>query len=160
MKVLVIYYSYDGNSALIAELLKMSANADTLMLEVESEKHHKGFLKYLFGGWQVIRHKKPTLKPFTVNFNDYGIIVMGGPVWAGAPAPALLSFLTKNPLKDKKVALFCCCSGGDADKAMERMKALLEGNVIAGEIVFQNPLNGNKNEIAEKVGAWMKELVK
>jgi flavodoxin len=160
MKTLVIYYSYNENSTLIADLLKMSANADTLRLEVENEKHRKGFLKYFFGGWQVVLGKKPTLKPLTVNFDDYELIVIGGPVWAGSPAPALLSFLTKYPLKDKKVALFCCCASGDAGMVIERMKALLKGNVVEGEIVFQNPLTNNRNEVAKKVGVWIKELVK
>jgi flavodoxin len=160
MKTLAIYYSYNENSAFIGELLKMSAGADTLRLEVENENRRKGFLKYFFGGWQVMRGEKPALKPFSVNLDDYELIIIGGPVWAGAPAPALLSFLTKYPLKDKKAALFCCCASGNAGKAIERMKALLKGNAIKGEIVFQNPLNKNKNEAAKRVGAWIKELAK
>jgi flavodoxin len=160
MKILTIHYSYSGNSALIAELLKESANADAIRLEVENEKRREGFLKYLFGGWQVVRRKKPALKPFTVNFDEYDLVVIGGPVWAGSPAPALLSFLAKYPLKGKKVALFCCCASGDAGKAMGRMKALLKDDMIKGETVFQNPLNDDKNEIAKKVGAWAKELLK
>ncbi|MDR0410880.1 MAG: flavodoxin [Treponema sp.] len=160
MKILTIYYSYDGNSALIAELLKMSANADTFRLEVENEKRHKGFLKYLFGGLQAVGRKKPALKPFTVNLDEYELIIIGGPVWAGSPAPALASFLTKYPLKSRKTALFFCCASGDAGKALEQMRALLRGNMVTGEKVFQNPLNSGKNATAEKVGAWVKELLK
>ncbi|GHV76263.1 flavodoxin [Spirochaetia bacterium] len=154
MKTLVIYYSYDGNSALVAEELKKAADADILELKTEDEKVRTGFAKYAWGGKQVFARAHPKLKPYTVTIADYDRIIIGGPVWAGSPAPALQSFLAETKISGKKLGLFVCHGGGKG-KALDKFKALLSGNTIAAEIDFINPAKQDRARVVKQIADWL-----
>jgi flavodoxin len=157
MKTLVIYYSYEGNSALAAEEIKKAAGADILELKTEDTAKRTGLAKYFWGGKQVFTHQYPKLKPYTVDPALYDLIIIGAPVWAGSPAPALHSFLGETKITGKRVALFCCHAGGKG-KALDKLKALLPGNTIAGEIDFVNPANQDRGELTKRIGDWVRTL--
>jgi flavodoxin len=158
LKTAVIYYSFDGNCALVAEAIKNRLNADLYAIKTVDEKKRTGLGKYIWGGRQVFQHTKPELKPLDVDIDAYDLIILGTPVWAGSPAPAMGSFLSRTPFSGKRTAVFCCHAGGKG-KALDKFKALLQGNIIAGEIDFNNPARGNTEELRKKVGAWVTALV-
>jgi flavodoxin len=157
MKTLVVYYSYEGSSALIAGELKKAVAADLLEIKTEDEKVRSGFAKYFCGGRQVFTHARPKLKPWTVKIEDYDLIILGAPVWAGAPAPALQSFIEKANISGKKIALFLCHAGGPG-KALAALKALLPGNTIVGEIDFQSPAKQDRETLVKRIKEWAKAL--
>jgi flavodoxin len=156
-KTAVIYYSFDGNCALVAEAVKNRLNADVFTIKTADEKKRTGLAKYIWGGRQVVQHAKPELKPLNVDIDAYDLIILGAPVWAGSPAPAMVSFLSQTRFSGKKTAVFCCHAGGRG-KALDKFKALLQGNTIAGEIDFNNPARGNTDELRKKIDAWVTTL--
>jgi flavodoxin len=157
MKILIIYYSYDDNSRFIAEQLQNVIGADILRIETVDNKKRKGLAKFFWGGKQVFAHLKPELKPYTVDIDAYDFIILGGPVWAASPAPALESFISQTPIKDKRIALFVCHAGGKGD-VFEKLKSRLAGNIFVGEADFQNPLKGDPAAVAESIRQWAKTL--
>jgi flavodoxin len=157
VKTLIVYYSYEGNCALAAETLKELLNASVLEIETADEKKHRGLAKYIWGGRQVFSHRKPELKPCAFDQDQWDLIILGAPVWAGSPAPAMASFLEKTKISGKRIALFVCHAGG-MGKALEKFKALLPLNTVAGEIGIVNPLKQGKRELRVRLGAWVKEL--
>jgi flavodoxin len=157
MKTLIVYFSLDGNTALVAAGIGRALGADLLELKLAEEKKRKGLAKYVWGGRQVFSRVKPALKPFTVKPLDYDLLIVGGPVWAGSPAPALLTFLSEADIKGKKAAVFCCHRGGKGE-ALSKLKALLAGNTIVGEIDFRNPLKSGAETWASKAADWAKRL--
>jgi flavodoxin len=157
MKTLVIYYSYDGNSGFVAEQLKTALGADVLRLETADDKKRTGLTKMIWGGRQVFTHVLPELKPFEADLEPYDLVILGGPVWAGSPAPALRSFLAKTPVKDKRVALFLCHGGGKRD-AFEKLKGDLPGNTFVGDIDFVNPLKGDVRTLTDRINEWARTL--
>ena len=159
MKTAVIYYSYDGNCGLIAELLKTALKADVFEIKTVDRKRRKGFLKIFWGGMQVVFKRKPALQPLPAEIDSYDLLVLGTPVWVGSPAPAMVSFLSEKKISGKKLALFCC-HGGGMEEAFSKFKALLPGNTFAGEIDFKEPAKGNRSEHEEKIKGWVKSLVK
>jgi len=158
MKTAVIYYSYGGSCALIAEILKTELNADAFRIETLDDKKRKGFSLFFWGGGQVFMGKKPPLKPLSVDIGSYDLIVFGTPVWAGSPAPAIASFLSKNSISGKKIALFCCHGGGKG-KALDKLKALLGGNTFIGETDFVYPTKTDSAALKQKISEWAKTLV-
>ena len=65
----------------------------------------------------------PALQPYEFDIEKYDRIIFGTPVWASTFAPPLRTFINENPnVKDKKIAVFTCFSGGGADKAIGKMK--------------------------------------
>ncbi len=144
MKKLVVYYSFEGNTKLIAEHIAKTINADILELKPKIEIRTKGFMKYLWGGKQAMMKTKPELLPFDKNVQDYDILFIGTPVWAWTYAPPLNTLFTSYRIADKKIALFCCHGGGKGN-IFDKMKKALKNNQILGEIDFQDPLKNNTN---------------
>ncbi|MDR0600798.1 MAG: flavodoxin [Treponema sp.] len=157
MKTLIVYYSLDGNTALVAAELGRVLGADLLELKLADEKKRRGLAKYVWGGRLVFSREKPALKPYAADLSGRDLVILGGPVWAGSPAPALASFLSETGMTGKKTAIFCCHGGGKG-KAPEKLKALLAGNEIAGEMDFKNPLKGGSETWTAKAADWAKRL--
>lgn len=153
MKSLVIYYSFEGNTRFIAEAVAREIKSDVLELKVKNDIKTKGFLKFLWGGKQVLQKKTPDLLPFDKNPEDYEIIFIGTPVWAFTFAPALRTFFKDVKLKNKKIALFCTHEGSAA-KTFDDMKKELENNDIISENDFADVLkNPQQNSLDAKLWA-------
>lgn len=157
MKTLVIYYSYEGSTALIAETIKAALDADVFEIKTRDTKKRTGFAKYVWGGFQVLTHKKPALLPVSTDINAYDLIILGTPVWAASPAAPIFSFLSGTKITGKKIALFCCNAGGKG-KVFEKLRALLPGNTFAGEIDFVNPAGEENSGLKQKIDEWIKTL--
>ena len=159
MKTLVVFYSYDGNSALVAEELQkaLGEGCDTLELRIEDEAKRSGLAKYLWGGRMVLSHANPALKPCATTTEGYDFIILGGPVWAGSPAPALRSFIAAAQPAGKRIGLFLCHGGGPG-KSLDKLKALLPGNIIAGTVDFVNPAKQDRAAVARKIGEWLAKM--
>ena len=155
MKTAVIYYSYEGNSVHVVDAIKAALKADVFEIKTVDTRKRKGFFMYLWGVGQVVFNRKPALRPLSVDINAYDLIILGTPVWAGSPAPAVVSFLSKTKITGKKLALFCCHGGGPG-KAFEKFRALLPGNTIAGEIDIKYPAKMDGAELKQKIGEWVK----
>jgi flavodoxin len=159
MKKLVIYYSLDGNTRLIAEHIAKAVEADVLELKPKEEPKSKGFMKYIWGGRQVTLGIKPELCPSNCSPENYDLIFIGTPVWAWTYTPALKTFFSTHPLlSNKKIALFCCHGGGKGS-IFNKMKEALKGNQICGEIDFRDPLKRDTDNNIIKAKEWAKNII-
>ncbi|QAT17462.1 hypothetical protein BU251_06915 [Candidatus Velamenicoccus archaeovorus] len=158
MKTLVVYYSFDGNTRLIAQAIAETAGADVLELRTQDQPQSKGFSKYFWGGRQVFMKVRPALLPLDKDPAVYDLLFIGTPVWAFAPAPAMSSFLEKTAIRGKRVAVFCC-SGGGPGRTLGRMAEILAAdNVIAGRMHFVEPRRSPQVS-ADKARQWAKEVL-
>lgn len=161
--ILIIFYSLEGNTRFIAEILKDELQANLLEIKPKNEITSRGLLKYLWGGKQVYMKVKPTLLPIDLNLFDYETLIIGTPVWAWTFAPPIRSFLSRVQLKGKNIAIFCT-SDGSRGKTLENMKTVLQGNRFVGEEEFIGVLNNKKNnklkarDWAEKLKISLKQL--
>ena len=116
MKNLIVYYSFDGNTRLVAQAMAEATGADMLELKALGQPKHRGFLKYFWGGRQVMMKEKPALLPLDKNLQDYDLLLIGTPVWAFSYAPALATFFLQSKLSGKNslVLLFRRRQGQDA----------------------------------------------
>jgi flavodoxin len=156
MKTLIIFYSFDGNTKFLAEIMAKTVGADLLELKPEKEIQSHGFSKYLWGGKQVLMRKLPKLLPYDKNPNDYDLIIVGGPVWASTFAPTLKSFFSQTKIIGKKVGIFCSCAGSPG-RTLSDMKKELSGNDVIGETHFVNPLK-NRESVEKSAVAWVNGL--
>lgn len=159
MKTLVVFYSFEGNTKLIAENIAETINADILELKPKKEMKSRGFMKYVWGAKTVIMRAKPELFPIEKNPENYDVLFIGTPVWAGTYAPPLNTFFLTSPVSNKKIALFCCHGGGKG-KIFNKMKKALEGNQILSEIDFREPLKKNTDANIQRARDWAEKLRK
>lgn len=156
-KSLVIYYSLEGNTRLIAKAVAETLQAKLLELQPVKSIPNKGLFKFFWGGKQVMMKERPELQPFTINPAEYELIVLGTPVWASSYVPAFRTLLAQSPLKGKQIALFCCYAG-NAGKTFEALKAELPGNTFLGDIGFLNP--GKTPDISGKTAKdWANSIL-
>ncbi|MCE5222139.1 MAG: flavodoxin [Clostridium sp.] len=156
LRILVVYYSFDGNTKLIAESIVEEIHGDILPLEVEKPIANNK-KKYLVGGKQVILKEKPMLIPYEFKAENYDVLFIGTPIWAWNYAPALRTFFAENSIKNKKIVLFSC-NGGQNGKTFENMKKALPDNEFLGEIEFYEPLKSKKEEKIELAKSWARKM--
>ncbi|MDR1630601.1 MAG: flavodoxin [Oscillospiraceae bacterium] len=155
MKTLVVYYSLEGNTEFIAQQVADKSGADIFKLEPQKEFPKQGFKKYFWGGKSVIFGEKPPLKNTTPDLNLYDSIYIGTPVWSGSFAPPVNTFLSQNSFENKQISLFACHGGGGADKCFEKIKSRLAKDTVVKTIDFQDPLHAEKDEVLNKIDAWL-----
>jgi flavodoxin len=154
MKTAIVYYSYEGNCACIAERIKAALpDAELVRLSAEDDKARGAFAKYVWGGKQVFTHAKPKLRPYSLDVNLYDLLIIGTPVWAWSYSPALGTFLSETKIEGKKIALFCCHGGGPG-RTLEKLKNALPGNTFVGRVDFREPLKRQEG-VQDKLNRWI-----
>jgi flavodoxin len=156
MKTAVIYYSLDGNCALVAEEIKTKLNAELIRLHTKNEKECKGIAKFFYS-FGLMFKKYPQLKPYAFDPSAYDLIIIGAPVWAGSPASPVKTFIRDAGISNRKIALFVCHAGG-IGKALEKFKSSLPGNSFTGEIDFESLLKKDSEEVKQKIAEWAVKL--
>jgi flavodoxin len=124
MKVLVVYYSNKGKTELAAKTIASALNSEIRKIqEIGKRQGITGFIK---SGFQAILGYASELKPMDFNVSGYDLIVIGSPVWASSPAPAVNSFVKEAGLKGKKVVLFFTLGGTGSQGAIDKLKQKVE----------------------------------
>lgn len=160
MKVLIVYYSLNGNTTNIANELHRYLNSNILKLEPILESSSKGLLKYFWQDQQVLTKEKPLLKNYEIDFTSYDLIIIGTPVWSGSFVPAIKSFLIneKESLCKKNLAIFCTYDSRSSRTFKEFKEFFKEYNNIVSEKGFSNSCK--KNDLCQnRVSDWAEELI-
>jgi len=155
MKTAVVYYSLDGNCALIANEIKALLNVDLIQLYTKDEKKRSFMGRMFWGGGMAVMRKKPALRPYTFDPSAYDLIVLGVPVWAGFPAPPIDTFISSAGISGKKVALYLCHAGG-MGKSLAKFMAMLSGNEIIAATDFKDPARSPGDAVKQKISDWVK----
>jgi len=122
MKILVVYYSRSGNSREVGKKIASKLGCD--MEEIEDTQDRSGIIGFLKSGYQAIRGKDTRLKPYNKNPEDYDLVIIGTPIWAGKPSVPISTYLKENKGKFKNVAFFCTYGGSGLEKTIEAMKQM------------------------------------
>ncbi len=154
MKTLVVYYTRTGNTKFAAETIAAEIGAD--MEEVVDLKNRQGRLAFLGNGKDAMQGKETQIAQTKRSPVDYDLIVVGSPVWAGSPTPAIRTYLNKNDLSGKKVALFFSDSG--LGQAVEKTKALMPNSSFVGVLALPAKSFDDKEEMKKKIAEWCNTL--
>jgi flavodoxin len=157
-KVLVVYYSLDGATEAIAQKLALTLEADVSALKPLKDFNPKGFIKYIMGGYQVIRKQKPELETLKIDFNKYDLIFIGTPVWAGSFTPAVRTLIDSSLINKKKVYLFFTHGGGNNHVLDDAKKIIEKNNTFGGGLGFMSVKKnlGNRLNAAQQ---WATKII-
>ena len=153
MKTLIVYHTRTGNAKFIAETIAAELGAD--IEEVIDLKSRQGKLGWLSAGRDAMREKEAEISQTKRTPTDYDLIIIGQPIWAGSPTPAIRTYLNKNDLSGKKVALFFSDVG--LGKAVEKTKSLMPNSTFVGELALSKALE-SKEETKKKIAEWCNTL--
>jgi|YNPMSStandDraft_1061717.scaffolds.fasta_scaffold00013_67 flavodoxin len=125
-KILIVFYSLSGRTKYISEIIKNNLKKDELnisVLEVEDKKSRKGIFNFFKSGYEAIFEKLPPINFNNLEFDNFDLVIIGSPTWAGRLSSPMRSFLTENGKKFKNVAFFCT-AGSIQKKVFEDMEKL------------------------------------
>ena len=141
MKTAVVYYSMSGNCEFTAKKIAGILDADLIRIEPQKAYPDSGARKFIWGGKSAVMGEAPKLKPYAFSAADYGRVIFGFPVWASNPTPPIRTFIRENAegLKGKKFAAFACQSGNGAEKALAKLKKMLDTDTLEAELILIDP---------------------
>ena len=160
MKCIVVYYSLEGNTEYAAQKIAEITGAELLRLEPVKEYPATGFRKFFWGGKSAVMGEAPDLEPYTFHSEEYDCVIIGFPVWAGNVTPPIRTFVRDNDLKGKKIAVFACESGAGAEKAFDKLKALLKIDRFEAELILIDPKAKPDTANEEKIRNFCSMLAK
>lgn len=164
IRTAIVYYSMSGNTKYvadkIAEGIKALGEVDIIRIEPQKAYPDKGATKFIWGGKSAVMGEKPALQPYEFNIENYDRIIFGTPVWASTFVPPIRTFINDNPdVKDKKISVFICFSGGGADKAIDKMKKYIGIEKFEAELILIDPKDNVKEEDDEKIAEFCSMLM-
>ena len=160
MNTAIVFYSMSGNTRQSAEKTAAELGAELIGIKPQKAYPSAGLRKFLWGGKSAVMGETPPLEPYIFNAEKYDRVILASPVWASNIAPPVRTFIKENAhkLKGKRLAALLCCSGGGFDKALNKLRALLEVTELEAETVLIDPLVKPSEENEKKLGAFCEKL--
>lgn len=156
MKILILYYSYTGNTRKIAELVKSKVGGD--LVEIKTVTPYEGNYNDVVNQAQqeVKRRFQPEILPLDVRMEDYDTVVLGSPVWWYTYAPAMSTALSKLSFDGKTICPFATNAGWLGHTFQDVSKACTNANVKQGlNVRFDESLLITSNDEIEK---WIESI--
>lgn len=168
-KKIVVYFSYTGNTRMIAEKIKDKTYCDILELKpvepysddydsVVNDEHNSEKSNYI-----------PKIQEIDVDLSNYDEIILGTPVWWYRPVPVVRTFLMQNDLSGKTIKPFATNAGWPNAWAVFNLvkevyaEEIINGNVDKGTTHGGMFGMGEKNTAFEKYfnkTSYLKPLAK
>lgn len=159
MKNLIVYYSYEGNTAALVDGMKNVIDADILRLIPKKEKVTKSLFRFIWGGIQVYMTKKPLLEEYNIDISKYDNIIIATPCWFGTYAPPINTFLSNETIKNKNIYLLLS-NGGNIKNTWKDFEDALKGNKIVSKFDIKYPIKNGIKESIEKTNKWILDNLK
>lgn len=120
MSVLVAYYSRTNITKKVGDEIAGLLDAD--VEEIVSKVNYNGKIGYMRGGKDSISEKIIDLEPLKFNPQNYDLVYLGVPVWAGKAANPMISYIKQNEGKFNDVKFFVTAGGTGFESAFSQME--------------------------------------
>ena len=159
-KKLVVFYSYTGNTKMIAESIKNKLQCDILELKPVTE--------YSKDYDQVVAEEQNTnskdkiipIQKIEVDLNNYNEIIIGSPVWWYTITPVIRTFLKENDLTGKIIKPFATNAGWLGHTFQEIESLCPNSKVDKGmNIVFES-YSDNLVTSPDEIDNWIDKIGK
>ncbi|MDD5142047.1 metalloregulator ArsR/SmtB family transcription factor [Methanoregula sp.] len=134
VRACVIYYSYSGITRHVAEGIRNASGCD--LVEVRTRAAYSSFTAYTKG---VLRSRKglcDPIEPGEIDVSGYDLLIIGTPVWAWKPSPAINAAVKAlRGCEGKMAVVFTTCNNQPGEALPLLRKALEErGVTVMAEI--------------------------
>ena len=160
MKTLLVYYSYTGQTKLIAEKIQKTLNCD--VVELKPIVPFSNDYQKVVDEYQSNESDKKTveIENINVNLTEYDKVIIGTPVWWYTITPVLRAFLKKYDLSGKKVFPFAT-NAGWLGRTFKEIKDICSGEVKEElNIKFSEDYHDKKCLTSEsEIENWLKKIM-
>ena len=120
MKSLVVYYSRSNVTKKLAE--DIASKTDSDLEEIKPKVNYQGKMGFARGGKHAIQEKIIDLEPLKYDPQDYEVVYLGAPVWAGKAANPLITYIKQNEGKFENVKFFITAGGTGFDSTLNQLE--------------------------------------
>jgi flavodoxin len=135
--ILIIFYSWSGNTRNIAKLAQKKTGGD--LLELELVKHYSSNYNACVDEFKRERdsESKRELKTRLPDLAQYDTIFLGFPIWGGSIPTPISTMLKQNNFSGKTIVPFCSHGGGGIGRSVADIQKLVPGSsVLEGLSVY------------------------
>lgn len=156
-RVLIVYYSYSGTTKSVAQSLQKKNSGD--LYEIKPDKAYPSDIYETSDRAKQERDsgKLPKLTGKLPDVSNYDLILVGGPVWSGAVATPVMSFLDQMDFKGKAVAGFWTDSGDPGEYAANFDDQVNHATVHKG-LGLSNVSSYKAEKLSQTLDSWLKGL--
>ncbi|HDR74075.1 MAG TPA: ArsR family transcriptional regulator [Methanoculleus sp.] len=136
MTVAIIYHSVSGHTRQVAE--QLADACDGMLIEVVCRTPYNVVTRYVVGGKRALSGEKDEIDPAMIDVADFERIVIGTPVWARHPTPAINAAVDAlRGCEGKEAAIYATCGAVAGDTIALLQSALEQKGVrVVGGVVF------------------------
>lgn len=154
-KVLVVYYSYSGNTRAVAGQIAEATGAD--VFEIVPAKPYPADYQALVdqAKREISAGYRPALKTAPGDLENYDVIFIGSPNWWSTVAPPVASFLANYDLSGKTLVPFMTHGGGRMGHSVADIQKLCPGATLLEALA----VSGSRAKNAEnEVRTWLRKI--
>jgi flavodoxin len=155
MTTAIIFHSYTGITRGIAKKIQAACDGD--LIEVKPRQNYTKLTAYTLGSLRARSEESDPIEPNSIEVAGHDLIVIGTPVWAWKPTPAVNGAIRAlKGCEGKPAVIFATCDAQAGDTLVTMRKALEKKGVhVQSEAVLTRRDCGDP----QKVNALI-ELVK
>ena len=153
-KILVTYFSWSGNTKVIAEKIHTQVGGDIFRIEPVTP-YPDDYQETAYGIAKEQKDKgiHPPIK--NTDISSYDVIFVGTPAWWYTMAPPVMTFLEQNNFEGKIIVPFVTHGGGGSYTIDKDMAKLAKGAKVLSPFVVANRGNSNTDK---NITEWLDNL--
>lgn len=126
-KKLIVYFSYTGNTRMIANKIKEKLNCD--ILEIKTVIPYSDDYDTVVNDEQnsEASNHLPQIQDINCDLSKYDEIILGTPVWWGIAAWPVNTFVKDNDFTGKTVIPFCTSSSSEMGQSGKNLETMANG---------------------------------
>jgi flavodoxin len=158
MNAAVVFFSYEGNTRLVADELAERLDATLVEVSPVPADDRDEAETYTWKHHIVSSPSTPDIRHSEFDPAEFDLIVLGTPVWSGTIAPPIRSFLERHELFRCTCAIYCCYDGR-VGSTLHDLEDTLSGNTIVASERFRTPRTRDIETVRTYVNRWADEIV-
>ena len=153
MKTLIVYYSRTGNTDKIARMLQEKLNCD--IERITDNGKYKGTLGFIKGGFNAVSGRGTTINQCSKNPEEYDLIIIGTPIWAGTIAVPVNTYIMQNKENFKrKLACFTTCKSSGYEETIKELSKRCEKSLSA----TLSKTGADLNKPSERINTFISKI--
>jgi flavodoxin len=155
IRACVIFYSYSGITRAVAEGIRNASGCD--LIEVTTKEPYTAFSAYTTGVLHSRKGSCDPIEPAEIDVSGYDFLIIGTPVWAWKPSPAINAAVQAlRGCEGKMAVVFTTCSNQPGEALPILAKALADRGV---RVMAEISLDANDTKNPDAGGELLRQII-
>ncbi|PLX15605.1 MAG: hypothetical protein C0601_12485 [Candidatus Muiribacterium halophilum] len=154
MNTIVVYYSLNGNTKMVAEKIAERLGCETSRVTTKKKMPQGKAGQILKGALITLLKARPAIR-FEKEISDYDHIIICTPIWAGTFTPAIRSFISLNDMREKKISMVSTFDGGPG-RCFKALEEEIKPKEVIATLELKKP--ASDPELDSKIDSFVGEV--